>query len=75
MGWLGTKRLPSEGPEPILGPGQSRPLPTERVRDFSLQVKRAGTNVMRVTIKASTQAKAVMYCQNRWPDAQITLIK
>lgn len=74
MAWS-VKRLPVEGPEPRLGAGLSRPLPKEHTRTYMLQVKRPGTAVMRITVKAPNKGKALFYCQNRWPDAEIAFIK
>lgn len=72
MGWSVTKRLPSEGPEPNLGAGISRPKPNERTRDYRLEIKQPGKPVMRVLIPAPSKAKAIGYCKNRWPDATVT---
>ena len=75
MGWSKPIRLPSEGPEPILGPGYSRPLATEQTRKYRLLVKQPGKPVLRITIPAPTKAKAINYCQNRWPDATVATDK
>lgn len=72
MGWSESKRLPSEGPEPYLGAGISRPKANERTRDYRLEVKQPGKPLMRVLIPAPSKAKAILYCKNRWPDATVT---
>jgi len=63
------------GPTPIIGPGQSSPLPTESTRMFRLLVKRPGARPMRLTLPAPTRGKAIMYCKNRWPDADVEVIE
>jgi hypothetical protein len=75
MGLLFPNRLPQEGPEPNLGPGVSRPKPNETTREYRLEVKRPGYRPMLITLPAPTRAKAVTYCQNRWPDSTVTPIK
>lgn len=74
MSWMVPGRLPQEGPEPRLGPGVSRAKPTETTREYRVEVKRPGHRPMRVTIPAPTKAKALTYCQNRWPDATVTAL-
>jgi hypothetical protein len=39
---------------------------------FVLEVKRPGYRAMRVTKPAPTLAKAILYCQNIWPDSTVT---
>jgi len=75
MSWTKPKRYAFEGPEPKLGPGVSRPLPTQTTRNYRVEVKRPGAPAMRVTIPAPTKAKALMYCRNRWPDCVAEVIK
>jgi hypothetical protein len=75
MGWSEAKRLPSEGPEPNLGAGISRPLPSEATRLYRLSVKQPGKPVLRLTIPAPTKAKAIKYCQNRWPDCTVEVLQ
>ena len=72
MSWMVPNRLPQDGPEPILGAGVSRPKPNESVRNYKLEVKRPGYRAMTITIPAPSKAKAKIYCQNRWPDANVT---
>lgn len=69
--------LPAElfGPQPVLGDGVSRPLPTEATRQFRFEVQIPSAPLMRVVIPAPTKAKAVLYCKNRWPGATVTPIK
>jgi hypothetical protein len=74
MSWMVPGRLPQEGPEPRLGPGISRPRPTEATREYRLEVKRPGYRPMRVTMPAPTKAKAITYCQNRWPDSTVEFL-
>jgi len=74
MSWLIPGRLPQEGPEPKLGPGISRPKPQESTREFQLEVKRPGCRPMRITLPAPTKAKAIRYCQNRWPDSTVEVL-
>lgn len=74
MSWIIPGRLPQEGPEPRLGPGVSRAKPTETTREYRVEVTRPGHRPMRVTIPAPTKAKALTYCQNRWPDSTVSLI-
>lgn len=74
MSWMVPGRLPQEGPEPRLGPGISRPKPTDVTREYRVQVTRPGFRPMRVTIPAPTKAKALTYCQNRWPDATVAAL-
>jgi hypothetical protein len=73
MSWMVPGRLPCEGPEPVLGPGISRPKPNEATREFRLSVKQPGKPAMRITIPAPSKAKAITYCQNRWPDAVVSI--
>lgn len=75
MSWMVPGRLPQEGPEPILGPGISRPHDHEKTKPFRLEVKRPGAQPMRVTKYAPTMKKAVSYCKHIWPDATVTPIK
>jgi hypothetical protein len=75
MGWLVPKRLPCEGPEPIIGPGVSRPRANESTREYRLTVKQPGKPAMRVTIPAPSKSKAIKYCKNRWPDAVVEALK
>ena len=67
--------LPLDGPEPIHGPGQSRPLPDETTRPYVVLVKRAGFGPMRWTIKAASPGKALLYASNRWPDSTNEIIQ
>jgi hypothetical protein len=75
MSWMVPGRLPCEGPEPIIGPGLSRPKANESTREFRLTVKQPGKPMMRITIQAPNKTKAITYCQNRWPDATVQVIK
>jgi hypothetical protein len=75
MSWAKTKRLPIEGPEPTLGPGRSRPFPTESTREYKVRVTWARGRPMTITIDAPTKAKALMYCQNRWPDCSAEVLQ
>jgi hypothetical protein len=73
MGWSEPKVYEFEGPQPVIGPGVSRPKPTESARLFRLRVKLPGKPQMTVTLPAPTRGKAIMYCKNRWPgcDAEV----
>ena len=75
MGWSEPKRYWFEGPAPALGPGVSRPLSSESTREYRLLVKQPGKPAMRVVMPAPTKAKAIGYCQNRWPDCTVEVIK
>lgn len=72
MSWMVPGRLPQDGPEPILGPGVSKPHPHERTRMYRFEVKRPGVKALIVTKAAPSKAKGIMYCKNIWPDATIT---
>ncbi len=61
-------RLPMDGPGPSLGPGLSRPMPSESTRMFTLLVTWPDRRAMRITIPAPSKGKALLYCKNRWPD-------
>ncbi len=73
MGWSQPKRYAFEDPEPNIGPGISRPRPTESARLFRLRVKIPGKPQMTITLPAPSRGKAILYCQNRWPgcDAEV----
>jgi len=71
MTWNPRYKLDPDLPEPALGPGVSRPLPKEQTRDYRLVVTCKGAPPMRVVIKAATKRKAITYCQNRWPSAEV----
>jgi hypothetical protein len=75
MGWSKPKRYSFEGPEPNLGAGVSRPLHNEATRKYRLEVRRNGAPPMRLTIPAPSKAKAILYCQNRWPGCTVEAIK
>ena len=67
--------LPVDRPTPILGPGQSRPLPTDKTREYTVLVKRAGSTPMRWTVKAANPGKALLYATNRWPESKNEIIQ
>jgi hypothetical protein len=73
MGWSEPKRYGFEDPEPKIGPGISRPRPTESARLFRLRVKIPSKPQMTITLPAPSRGKAILYCQNRWPgcDAEV----
>lgn len=71
MGWSEAKRLPSEGPEPQLGPGRSRPFPQEATRMFRLLLTWPDRRPMIITIPAPSRGKAMLYCKNRWPNCDV----
>lgn len=75
MGWNERYKLSPDWPDPVLGAGISRPMPKEQTRLYRMSVKREGSPVMRVTIPAATKAKAISYCQHRWPDSTVTPIQ
>lgn len=75
MPWKMPKRYEFEGPEPVLGPGSSRPLPNERTRLFRVSVIQDDAPPMRVTIPAASRSKAIMYCKNRWPGCSAEVIE
>ena len=67
--------IPVDGLSPVLGPGQSRPLPDEKTRQYTVLVKRAGFTPMRWTIKAASPGKALLYASNRWPESKNEIIQ
>lgn len=75
MPWSMPKRYDFEGPQPKIGPGVSRPLAKERTRLYRPSVRLPGAPPMRVTIPAATRGKAILYCQNRWPDCSAEVIE
>jgi hypothetical protein len=64
-----------DGPPPVLGPGQSRPLPNQSTRLYRLRVKIPQKPVMTITLPAPTRGKAIMYCRNRWPGCEAEAIE
>jgi hypothetical protein len=74
MSWTKPRRYDFEGPEPKFGPGTSRPKRDEPTRNFLLQVKLPNAPAMRVTIPAPSEAKALMYCRNRWPECEAEVL-
>jgi hypothetical protein len=72
---LSPDHIPPGWAEPNLGPGVSRPKADERTRDYRLWVKRPDMPPMRVLMPAPTKAKAVSYCENRWPNATVEVIE
>ena len=75
MGWNERYKLSPDWPNPVLGAGISRPLPRQRTRPYRMEAARPGSPVMRVTIPAPSKAKAISYCQHRWPDCDVTPIQ
>lgn len=75
MGWSNPKRYDFLGPEPVLGPGQSRPKPKERTRLYRLHVQQPNAPRMTITIPAPTRGKAILYCKNRWPDCTAEVVE
>jgi len=67
--------IPTGWAEPNLGPGVSRPKADESTRLFKLHVKQPNMPAMRVTIPAPSEAKALLYCKNRWPDSTVQAIQ
>ena len=57
MGWSEPKRYGFEDPEPKIGPGISRPRPTESARLFRLRVKIPSTPQMTITLPALPNPK------------------
>lgn len=74
MGWNERYKLSPDWPNPVLGAGLSRPHAKERTRLYRMEVRREGSPVMRVAIPAATKAKAIGYCQHRWPDCTVTAL-
>jgi hypothetical protein len=72
---LAPNYIPPGWVEPNLGPGISRAKPDESTRLFKLRVKQPTMPAMRVTIPAPSEAKALLYCKNRWPDCTAEVIK
>lgn len=70
MSWLDY-----EAPLPILGPGKSRPKPTERVRLYRVRVTIPDKPKMTITLPAPTRRKAILYCQNRWPNCTAEVVE
>ena len=71
------KPLPPElvGPEPVLGPGQSRAVPGSRTKLYTVLVRFPANNPMKMSIRAESPKKALVYAGNRWPGAAIEVIK
>jgi hypothetical protein len=67
MAWQPRPLYDSDEHQPALGPGLSRPLPTETTRPYRLQVKIPSMRPMTITIPAPSRGRAIRYCQNRWP--------
>jgi hypothetical protein len=72
---LAPNLIPQGWAEPNLGPGVSRPKAGESTRLFKLHVKQPHVPAMRVTIPAPSEAKALLYCKNRWPDCTVQAIQ
>lgn len=72
---LNPNYIPPGWVEPNLGPGVSRPHPDESTRLFKVRVQQPKMPTMRVAIRAATKAKALLYCQNRWPDSTAEVIE
>jgi|LauGreDrversion4_2_1035121.scaffolds.fasta_scaffold1147676_3 hypothetical protein len=68
--------LPDKDPEtePILGPGDSRPLDGQRVRFYSLLIKMPGASPLRWHTPAPTAKDAIRYAKNRWRNCTATII-
>lgn len=75
MSWKQAKRYPFEGPEPRLGAGISKPKPDEATRLYKLVVRHSGKPDLRLTLPAPTKAKAIGYCQNRWPGCAVEVLE
>ena len=74
MAWQ-PRPLYLDEPQPALGPGLSRPLPTESTRLYRLRVKIPSMRPMTITIPAPSRGKAIRYCLNRWPGCTAETIK
>jgi hypothetical protein len=62
--------------EPILGPGQSRPIEGQRTRAYTLVVKQErDCTPFRLTLKAPSENEAIRYAMNRWPNCTATVVK
>ena len=72
---LNPRWIPPGWVEPNLGAGISRPMPDERTREYRVNVKQPGMPLLRITIMAPSQEKALSYCKNRWPDCTAEPIK
>ena len=70
-------RLPESDPatEPILGPGQSRPLDGQRTYEYAVLVKLAGAAPVRWITRAPSARDAIKYAKNRWRNCTATIVK
>jgi hypothetical protein len=72
---LNPNYIPPGWVEPNLGPGVSRPNADEHTKLFMVRVQQPKMPTMRVSIRAANPAKALIYCQNRWPDCTAEVIE
>ena len=57
------------------GPGISRPLDSEKTKEFLLMVVVPGAQPMKWRIKAATPTKAKQYALARWPGANVIVLE
>jgi len=69
--------LPDKDPEmePILGPGQSRPLDGQQTKEYAVLVKLPGTTPLRWITQAPSAKDAIKYAKNRWRNCTATIVK
>lgn len=60
---------------PNLGEGVSRPPAKARTRLYSLMVKQPGYPPMKVSMRAESPKRAVLYASNCWPNSNILVLK
>lgn len=63
--------LLNDEPEPRLGPGLSRPFPSQAVREYTVMVQPPQGRPMKVILMAPSMGHAVKYAKNRWPAALV----
>lgn len=57
------------------GEGISRPVAAASTRNFTVAVKLFGAPSMKVSLRAESKKKALLYAQNRWPAATVSLVQ
>ena len=57
------------------GEGTTRAVAGNPVQEYRLLVRSPYAPPMRVTLYAEGTKEAVLYAQNRWPDAKVGLLK
>lgn len=64
-----------DNPQSRHGEGVSRPVTGKRTKEYKLRVKGSDSTPMIITLKAENEKAAVMYCQNRWPEAAVQVMQ